>query len=47
MIVQIKKENPDFNFSLRGLAGTKSFIYLDTQHPHILEKLTKAGFSNV
>lgn len=47
MILQIKKNNPRFAFSLRGLAGTKSFITLDKNHPAILEKLVKAGFNNV
>jgi len=35
----------DFTFSFRGLAGTKSFVDLDTHHPKILEKLVQAGFT--
>ncbi|MCX6822589.1 MAG: radical SAM protein [candidate division SR1 bacterium] len=45
MMLQIQKEHPGFTFNLRGLAGTKSFVYLDRQHPQILEKLVQAGFT--
>jgi hypothetical protein len=47
MMLQIKKDNPGFAFSLRGLAGTKSFIDLDKSNPVVLEKLVKAGFNSV
>jgi len=47
MILQIKKDNPGFTFSLRGLAGTKSFTDLDKNNPAVLEKLVKAGFNSV
>ncbi len=47
MILQIKKDNPGFTFSLRGLAGTKSFTDLDKNNPTVLEKLVKAGFNSV
>lgn len=47
MVLQIKTNNPDFSFSIRGLAGTKSFIDLDKNNPQILEKLVSAWFNNV
>jgi len=47
MILQIIKNNPNFSFSLRGLAGPSSFINLRKHHPEVLEKLVKAGFNNV
>ena len=47
MVLQIKQMYPDFKFNLRGLAGVKSFIQLDQQHPEILKKLVEAGFSSV
>jgi hypothetical protein len=37
----------DFTFSFRGLAGTKSFVDLEKNHPKILEKLVAAGFNTV
>ncbi|MEI6773738.1 MAG: hypothetical protein WCL18_02730 [bacterium] len=46
MILQIKNDTPGFTFDLRGLAGTGSFIYLDKNYPHVLEKLVKAGFTS-
>jgi hypothetical protein len=47
LILDTKIFNPDFTFSLRGLAGTKSFLNQDKNHPPVLEKLVKAGFDNV
>lgn len=52
MMVNLKRNIPgftcsSFTFNLRGLAGTTSFVDLDTNHPKILEKLVEAGFNTV
>lgn len=47
MMLEIKEDYPGFTFTLRGLAGTASFVRLDKEQPEVLEKLSKAGFTAV